>query len=78
MSYIAFQIKQNQIKIISNPLAISIIRTLAHALLSKSNKIKEKQTAIHPQIRPSTKPNNILIIESWSIYPAEEHKCNKM
>ena len=57
MSYIAFQIKQNQIKIISNPLAISIIRTLAHTLLSKSNKIKEKQTAIHPQFRPSTKPN---------------------
>ena len=22
--------------------------------------------------------NSILIIESWSIYPAEEHKCNKM
>ena len=56
MSYIAFQIKQNQIKIISNPLAISIIRTLAHALLSKSNKIKEKQTATQKQFRPSTKP----------------------
>ena len=69
MSYIAFQIKQNQIKIISNPSAISIIRTLAHALLSKSNKIKEKQTAIHPKFRPSTKPNidgGLAILETLS------------
>ena len=68
MSYIAFQIKQNQIKIISNPSAISIIRTLAHALLSKSNKIKEKQTAIHPQFRPSTKPNHIKYFARENIF----------
>jgi len=60
MSYIAFQIKQNQIKIISNPSAISIIRTQCHTLLFKSNKIKEKQRAINPQFLPSTN-RNILV-----------------